>query len=335
MSYVSMAKTLANGEIPGVALSLAKTKINDALGVIYDETDWSFQSRYGGWLNPGLKANTGTVTVTPYSDQVIADATATAAWAGITTPLITLLQFRTLPYSLYNIIGYDTTTNAPFATLTLDRPWLEPVTGAGISYLIYQAYFAVPVQDFRKFLYIMDTTFNAPVSSTKYSLADLATIDPQRIRFGPTVPTYAIAMGADQRPQSSTLGYPMFEIWPHNLSLMPYTFGYKRRGPQLVNPADEVPAPLTDELVLHRAREILYLYKMAQRGEELRRGSGADWAFLSQASAAEYNKLLKQIRAIDANLHQDFVTRGFSQSRSPRDGYSTNVLGQLNVGRWD
>lgn len=335
MSFASMAKTLANGEIPGVALSLAKTKINDALGVIYDETDWSFQSRYGGWLNPGLKANTGTVTVTPYSDQVIADATATAAWAAITSPLITVLQFRVLPYSLYNIIGYDTTTNAPFATLTLDRPWMEPPSGSGITYFIYQAYFAVPVKDFRKFTFIMDTTFNAPVDYTKYSLADLGTIDPQRVRFGPTVPTFAVAIGADQRPQSSTLGYPMFEIWPHNLSLMPYTFGYKRRGPQLVNLADEVPTPLTEELVLHRTREILYLYKEAQTGEQVARGSGADWKFLSQASAAEYQKVLKQIRAIDANLHQDFVTRGFSKSRSPRDGYSTNVLGQLNVGRWD
>lgn len=335
MSFVSMAKTLANGEIPGVALSLAKTKLLDALGVIYDETDWSFQTRFDGWLNPGLKANTGTVTVAPYSDQVIGDAAATAAWAAIVNPFITQLQFRNLPYSLYNIIGYDTTTNAPFATLTLDRPWMEPLTGPGISYAIYQAYFAVPVQDFKKFLYIMDTTFNAPVDFTRYSPSDLATIDPQRMRFGPCVPTYAVAIGADQRPQSSTLGYLMYEIWPHNLSYMPYTFGYKRRGPMLVNPADEVPYPLTDELVLHRAREILYLYKEAQRGEQVARGSGADWRFLSQASAAEYKKVLHDIRAVDANLHQDFVTRGFSKSRSPRDGYSTNVLGQLNVGRWD
>jgi len=335
VSLASMAKTLANGEIPGVALSLAKTKINEALGKIYDETDWSFQTREGGWLNPGLKANTGTITVTPYSDQVIGDAVATAAWAAITQPLITVLQIRTMPYSLYNIIGYDINVNAPFATLTLDRPWMEPLTGAGISYSMYQAYFAAPVKDFRKFLYIMDTTFNAPVNFTKFSRADLATIDPQRVRFGPTVPTYAVAIGADQRPESSTLGYPMFEIWPHNLSYMPYTFEYKRRGPALVNLADQVPYPLTEELVLHRTREVLYLYKEAQKGEQVARGSGADWQFLAQASAAEYKEVLKQIRAIDANLHQDFVTRGFSQSRSPRDGYSTNVLGMLNVGRWD
>ena len=334
MSFMSMAKTLANGEIPGVALSLAKAKINEALGFVYDETDWSFQSRIDGWLNPGLKANTGTITVTPYSNQIIGDAVATAAWAAITSPLITLLQIRTLPYSLYNIVGYDTTTNAPFATLTLDRPWMETPSGPGISYFMYQAYFAVPVQDFRKFLYIMDTTFNAPVDFTTFSQADLATRDPQRITFGPTVPTYAVAMGADQRPQSSTLGYPMFEIWPHNLSRMPYTFGYKRRGPALVNTADNVPYPLTEELVLHRTREILYLYKEAQKGEQVARGSGADWQFLSKASAAEYQQELKKIRAIDANLHQDFITRGFSKSQSPRDGYSTNRTGQLNVGRW-
>ena len=102
-----------------------------------------------------------------------------------------------------------------------------------------------------------------------------------------------------------------------------------------MNPADEVPSPLTDELVLHRAREILYLYKEAQKGEEVKRGSGSDWRFLSQASAAEYQQVLKKIRAIDANLHQEFVTHGSNQFGSPRDGYSTNRLGQLNVGRWD
>ena len=38
MSYITMAKSLAQGEIPGVSLELVKSKINDALGRVYDET---------------------------------------------------------------------------------------------------------------------------------------------------------------------------------------------------------------------------------------------------------------------------------------------------------
>src|ERR1035438_1849405 len=93
MSLATMAKSLAGGEIPGVAETLAKNKINEALGKIYDETDWSFQTQYDGWLASGLMANVGTTTVTPYSNQVIGDATASAIWAGLTgLPLITQLD---------------------------------------------------------------------------------------------------------------------------------------------------------------------------------------------------------------------------------------------------
>ena len=331
MSYRSMARTLV-GEIPGVAESLAKTKINEALGKIYDETDWSFQTQYSGWLNPGLVASVGTVTVTPFSNVVIGDAAATAAWAAITSPLITVLQFRNPSYSLYNIIGYDTTTNAPFATLTLDRPWMEPVTGAGQAYWIYQAYFTVPVADFRKFVAILDTTNNAPVLFSELSQDDLSFQDPQRLQFGPAVPTYAVPYGVDQRPQSSTLGYAMYEIWPHNLSYMPYSFSYKRRGALLVNPLDTVPYPLTDELVTWRAKEVLYQFKEAQKGEQVQRGSGANWQFLAEMANAEYKAVLKQIRAVDANLHRDFVTRA-NKNQPPSDGYSTMTTGLLNIGR--
>jgi len=57
MSFYTMAKTLS-GEVPGVDLSLAKNKVNEALGLIYDSYDWSFQLNEAGWLAPGQLANT-------------------------------------------------------------------------------------------------------------------------------------------------------------------------------------------------------------------------------------------------------------------------------------
>lgn len=330
-----MAKSLF-GEIPGISLPFARTKLNEALGKIYDETDWSFQTQYANWLTPALVA-TGTVTVAQYNNQVIGDSAASSIWA--TTPRITSLQFRNPSYSLYNITTYDITSNPPFGTLTLDRPWLEPVTGAGQPYQMYQAYFPVPVADFRKFLEIRDTTNNAPVNFWDLSQADLSLMDSQRLTFGPAVPTYAVQYGTDMRTGSSTLGYDMYEIWPHVLSNIAYSFSYKRRGPLLVNPADTVPYPLTEELVMWRAKEILYQFKEAQKGEQMLRGSGANWLMLAEFAQREYKGkdgvggLLKKIRAIDANLHRDFVTRRNAVRPAPSDGYSPMGGGLVNIGR--
>lgn len=335
MSFGSLAKSLAQGEIPGLSLAFAKSTINEALKRIYTEVDWSFQTEQAGWLVPVL-INSGTYTCTPYSTQVIADADATAALAAITgQPLITQRQFRNPSWALYNIIAYDTTTKAPFATLTLDRPWMEPVSGAGLPYMIYQAYYPVPVADFTKFIEIRDTLNQAPVSFTGKSQADLSVEDPKRLMYGPRMPTFAVPWGVDKRTGSATYGYVMYELWPHVLSLVPYSFSYKRSGTLLVNPGDDLVYPITEELVKWRCKEIFYQWKEAQKGDNVERGAGANWQFLAQAAAAEYKEELKKVRALDANLHRDFVTRSTQMRQANRDGYSTMRTGNLNVGTFN
>jgi hypothetical protein len=339
MSFSSMAKSLAQGEIPGLSLAFAKTKINEALKDIYDKTDWSWQTGYSGWYVPALIA-TGTVTVTPYSDQVIGDAAATAAWLAITgRPTLTERQFRNPSWSLYSIIAYDDGQtvgqgNYPFATLTLDRPWMEVVTGAGQPYQIYQAYFPVPVADFTKFVEIRDTTNSAPVSFTELSQDDLSAVDPKRLMFGPTVPEYAVPWGTDTRTGSATFGYIMYELWPHVLALYPYSFSYKRSGALMVDPSDTPPYPITEECVSWRAKEMIYQWKEAQKGDQVERGAGANWQFLSQAAAAEFKEKHKECRRLDANLHRDFMTRPRNPGAMTSDGYSTNRAGYLNVGNF-
>lgn len=338
-----MVKSL-EGEVPGTNDGLIRNKLNEALTNVYRETTWSFQQRQGSWLTSSA-ITTGTFTTTVGLNTVIADAGATASLVQVMTPghipFITSLQFRNPAYSLYNIIAADTTTHAPFATLTLDRPWMEPVSGAGVPYMIYQSLFPAPVTDFLTFNYILDTTNNAPVLYRGKSQDDLAHEDPQRLIFGPNVPTWAVPWGIDTRPNSTTLNCILFEIWPHVLFELPYTFGYKRLGPSLVNNSDTVPYPLTEELVMYRAKEALYLFKEAAKGENMQRGSGADWRFLAQEARVQYSGkdgrggLLQRIRALDANLHADFMTRQYKRPRSSDDGYSTNVTGQLNVGKFE
>lgn len=340
MSFYTMSKSLT-GEIPGLMLSLAQNKVAEAIGKVYDESDWSFQTIYAGWLAPGQLANRGTYTVTPYQNTVIADAVATAALAAITSPLITTLQYRDPARAIYNIIGYDNgqtpydpesgtgSPNYPFATLTLDRPWMEPTDGPGQPYMIYQCYFPAPVKDWRKFIEIRDTTNARPLFYTEYSQADLARKDPQRTCFAD--PRHVVPCGVDLRPGSATPGYPMYELWPQQLSRVPYSFSGRRRGPELVKPTDTVPYPFTEELVKHRAMELLYLFKEAQKGEDVQRGSGANWLLLAQAARKEYDDVLDQIRAIDANLHNDFVTHLYTSTFGSNEPFA-NRLGQFNVG---
>jgi hypothetical protein len=336
VSYWTLAKGLTR--IPDTPLTLAQETIQDALGKIYDENDWSFQRTitYGGWLCPGQVANTGTCTVTPYSTGVILDETAAAALAsGLAAAGVfaTTLQFRNTAYSIYNIVGYDPVTIAPLATLTLDRPWTEPTSGSGQPYLIYQAYFVAPVADFRKFVEIRDTTNAARLNFWEGTQAMLAARDPQRTEFAD--PEFVVAAGVDQRPGTATPGYQMFELWPQQLELIPYSFSYRRRGiiPQTLSDfqTSTVPYPLTEELLKWRSREVLYQFKEEQKDKTVARGSGANWLLLAQMGHKEYEEVKDKILAIDLNLNNEAIT--YVEGRQPIDNapYS-NQLGQLQIG---
>lgn len=341
MSLNGMARRLSL-EVPGLPDSYAVTLLNEALGLIQDDNLWSFQLRESNWLTPGLLftgnpgTSTGTITATAGQSFVTGNASASAAWAayvaGGNNPFLTQCQIRSPYYSLYNIIGYDTTSHAPFGTFTLDRPWGEP-SGAGQSYMVYQAYFAVPVQDFKRFISARDTRNNAPMDFWSKTQKDLSFQDPQRTIFNN--PAFFVPYEVDARVGSSTLGFMLYELWPHPLSVLPYTFSYVRRGPQLVNRTDMVPYPLTEELLLWRAKECASLFKESNKGEDVARGSGADWRYLSEACHVEYQRRLKPIRMLDdaiVNLYTD-------KFRRYGDGYGTGapfatINGGLNVGRW-
>ena len=286
MSLYTIAKSLT-GRVPNTPLALAQETVQDALGKIYDQTDWSFQRAitYANWLCPGQIANVGTASVAPYSTIVTLDATASAALAtGLLNAGVfcTTLQFRSPSYSLYNIVGYDPTVPTA-AVLTLDRNWLEPLTGP-ISYMIYQAYFVAPVQDFRKFIEVRDTTNADRLNFWSLTEAELAVRDPQRTEFAD--PSYVVAAGVDQRPGTATPGWQMFELWPHQLSYVPYSFSFRRRGILPVTYADwqtmTPPYPITDELVKWRSLELLYQYAEAQKDKTMARGAGANFMLLAQ-----------------------------------------------------
>ena len=336
MSFFTLAKSLT-GRVPGTPLSLAQEAVTDALGYILDACDWSFQRAitYANWLCPGQIANVGTFTVTPYSNVVIADATATAAIAAHSgMPLITQFQFRNPSYSIYNVIGYSTASHAPFAALTLDRPWLEPTSGPGQPYMLYQCYFAAPVQDFRKFVEVRDTTNAFRLDFWTMTQAELAVRDPQRTNFAD--PEYIVPAGIDQRPGSATLGYQMFELWPQQLSYVPYSFSFRRRGviPKTINDFQTmtVPYPIMEEMLRWRAEEVLYQFREAQKDKTEARGSGANWLLLAQMAHKQYLELYSEVLSIDLNINGEMLTRIEGRGRPLSNAGYSNQLGQINIG---
>jgi hypothetical protein len=347
-----------------VPAPFAQTKLNEALGQIYDDEEqqmWSFQLKEDGWLTPGLMfasgwpggwrrespswmVSDGMIHVRPYSNEVHGDERAAKAWRDkpFGRPFLTELQIRSPFFSLYDIIHFDGDD-----TLILDRPWMEPEPWGPFwrpgehwhdrpqPYMIYQAYFPTPVADFKRFFEIRDTMNAGQIDYWSYSQRDLTRIDPQRTIFD--MPAFAVFFDWDERGkgtefESATIDHPRYELWPNPLSTMPYTFSYLRRGPMLVYPHDTIPAPLTEDMLKWRTREAMYLYKESQRGETLQRGSGADWKFLAQSAAAEYKAARNRIGKRDVALVDLFFTRFRRYPRSCEP--FANILGQLNVGGW-
>lgn len=339
MAYANMAFDLV-GEVPGLPIAKSRMLINEALEDIYNQQLWSFQLKEAGWFTPGLLFSTsvngvgvsgGTITTVQQSDQIVGDATAAALWVAYmnsgTLPFITTLQIRSPYYSLYNITAFD-----GVATFTIDRPWTEPA-GSGQQYMIYQAYFPAPAEDFKRFIEIRDTTMNARLSYWNYSRRDLSLLDPRRTVFN--LPGHVVPYEVDARSGSATLNYMMYELWPHPLSQLPYTLSYVRRGPLLSLPSDTVPAPLTESMVKWAAKEKAYLWKEAQKGDNIARGSGSDNRFLAQAAAAEFMKLKKIASDRDRDLVELYFTRftrygTIGETGNPYAGFNN----QLNVGRF-
>ena len=320
----------------GTPLPRAQTGVYRALEAIYTQVDWSFQKGFAGWLAPGMVFNgVGTFTTTQYSNQVIADATATAALAAYTgQPFLTQLQYRNPAFAIYDIVGYDyNTINPGFVTLTLDRPWLEPGNGTGQPYYIYQHYFVSPVQDFRKWIAIQDFTNNQPLDFWSLTRADLANLDPQR--QDQSLPTNVVPAGFDQRAGSATYGWPRFELYPWQGNLCPYTLSYRRLGQLPQSTSDwlsmEPNAPITENMVEFKAREILLQDKAAEMEAETP-GSGKGMMLLSEMAKKKYDEYFGQVFSVDLNLDGENQTRVNQPGKwQGGDSYAT-LGGKLNLG---
>ena len=289
---------------------------------------------YATVLTPGSGQTPGVYTVPVLDPSIGAGATLSItvnANGTVTLPPIVLNAGNnyTTPYITFAEGGTAATFSITLiATLTIDRPWTDPIQNRG-GYLIYQCYYPAPA-GFKRWETIVDTTNNSPMDWWSLTQENLSQDDPQRTDFAQ--PTNVVPYGFDTRNGSSTYGQMLYELYPHPLEILPYTFMCQCNLPPLVNPTDTIPAPLTEELVKWRAQEVAFLWKESQKGDEMERGSGANWQFLAQAARKEYDDRLKKIRIMDRHLGDIYFTKA-RMSVPSCDGDPSSYTGnQANVG---
>lgn len=212
------------------------------------------------------------------------------------------------------------------AVLTLDRVWTSPIQIAS-GYMAYVAYFAAPA-GFRRMYAIRDLVNNQPINWWEYTQVDLSEVDPQRTDF--SQPEYAVYLGPDTRLGSATFGQGLWELWQGPITQLPYACQWQVNWPLLEKPNDMLPPPLTEEMVKFRAKEVACAWKEANKGDEMERGSGANWQFLMKYYHEQYEYCLKKIRVADRNIVDLYFQR---MNRNPGNSEPfASVTGQMSVG---
>jgi hypothetical protein len=121
--------------------------------------------------------------------------------------------------------------------------------------------------------------------------------DPQRQIF--SNPGSIIPYGTDQRANSSTAGWMVYELYPQPQAQYAYQTWGSRRGADLILPSDTVPFPITEHLVktLARVKAYEWLIVKLQAEHPDRNVSGIQFAM--GAAAKEGAAQMKEIRMED------------------------------------
>jgi hypothetical protein len=302
MALENMASRLT-GYFPRMPKSEAYNIVNDAWTDIRTDRLWSFQLVEDSIATPNV-INVGTFTTVQGTNTVTADASASVVIAGLTNPFITLRQFRITSGGIYSIVAADFTVPTA-VVLTLDRIYTDPSANSQ-PYQIYQCYFAAPVPDFKRWIDWRDLT-NGDWLSIYNTRREINMGDPQRLYF--TFPHWVLPFGQDLRPGSSTLGYPLSELYPNPLSYVSYMRWWIRSGADLINPQDTLPYPMQEDLVFARSRMKACEIAEYTRDPSVPRGQSADYKFIYGAAKSEYDTLLKKVGFKDRDITDIFLSR--------------------------
>lgn len=333
--FIDLKAELAQA-IPGLSRIYAGTLINRAWNVIRQANLWSFQLGQGGFSTPGV-TTAGSITVSGGlgSSTLIGNAAATSAWAALPFYFIpTVQQIRVTGYSIYSIISYDTVINAPFATLTLDRPFIDPLPSfSGVGYQMFQAFIPAP-PNFMRWLSVADM-FNCYALDIWTSRRTIDLRDPARLYTSNPccmLPIGIDARGAGTPNASATVGQMLYELYPTPTTAISYQTYFVTRGASLVNNSDELPYPISNDLVLSKARSYAYEWAEARKDVMTAKGSGANYAGLKKMAEDEFLSRLKHTRLLDRDLVDAFNVRMNAMMSTYRQPYFNSTSGRANMG---
>jgi len=284
--------------------------INRAWARVRDIRLWSFSLVADGQLFAPTSITAGTVSATYQSTSIIADVDAAAALNAVvaaTPPLASATlglgrQIRvgtsnnavlTANGPDYNITAWDNATK----TLTIDKPFGEQ-TQTGQGYIVYKCYYAAPSLPFIttgaadgsmiRFMAMVNRNSGYTVRGRKlwYTQADLSGVDPTHSATGDA---YIIASYGRNQP-----GQPVFELYPHPVSLTTYAVTFWTRWPDVSITQDFPKVPYALETcVMDLARKFCANWAMANTAtyKELQ---NVNWVAAAMSYQQDYLEGLKQ-----------------------------------------
>jgi hypothetical protein len=321
-NFLSYYSNLKNW-VPFIPVELCKLLVNRARRDIYSSRLWSFLIVESQLTSPPL-ISAGSATFTQYGSTVTGDAVASAAWTGLSNPLLTQRQLRQSGGPIYNIIAADFTVPAA-VVLTLDRPYQEP-SGVGLAYQMYQTFYPptdpstnAPTADFIKWVSVYDPINGYPLRLNA-TQQWLNSVDPRRGAIGQ--PYYV----ASYKTISDSNGDPIeyFELWPGPTDGISRKCFYQRGGLDFRASTDALPSELSVELLEVRARYLAYSWANANKGNHASLQK-TDWlssmrALMDPRDRASYPYLLARAKAEDENRFvQNFVRSSNGQFVWPID----------------
>jgi hypothetical protein len=321
------------GVAPQIPIDYCKTLVNRARADVYRKNLWSFQMFEANWTSPP-QINAGTVTVTQGSNQVVFDATAAAVInaVGSVPSQIIQRQFRVGIGTIYNIWGWDGVNTA-----TLDRLYAEP-SGSTVAYMIYQCYYAAPMQDFKTWLTVRDIiNFNDLILNKNRDWADQR--DPQRSLY--YIPTHVLPYSVDLNPASPTYRNQMFELWSQPTFQLVYQLWGLRKGVEFVNDGDELPPQLGEDCLMALAKYGAYQWCEANWNPTMGKQKPNYLALMQglvnnnpkRGGPGEYNRLYGEYRMQDRSAVNNFLsTMRRRWSWPTTDGWYSSVAGYANPG---
>lgn len=273
-------------------ISECQEAVQTAWRDVLQEHEWSFLRAEGFLFIPDLVMGGNVLTISGDRTQLGIDAASYSALAPTDTTdrPVAGRQFR-LQNGPYYTIKQLAAGGGGTGVITLDRAFIDQVTYPFTSWSVYQVYYPPPTlpdgvtTDFLRFRNPVGVSRirNWPIMNF-CTREELDYADRLRNQFAP--PNRLAPYTVDP-----VTNIPRFEAWPAPTTYDVYICYYVRKGFDLINQTDQLPQPITRNLVYNRALFHLYDWCEANKShpDHKARLTGPNWQYLAQQALMKYD----------------------------------------------